>query len=518
MASFCDISGGIPSEIGNLSSLLNLQLSDNRLTGFIPTTIRNLNHLQKLYLGGNQLEGSISPDLCQLRNLGELNLSANLLTGSIHECFGQLQSLRKIFFAQNKLNAVIPLKFWELTDLQILDLSSNYLSGQVSSQIGSLKALEHLNLSSNLFSGDIPSSIDGCESLTTLILSDNKFEGSIPESLGDIMNLEALYLSNNSLSGLIPKKLERLQFLEFFNVSYNKLKGQIPNGGQFVNFTADSFVNNSALCGVSRFQVPPCPTRSKGNQWLVKYLVPPLVSVIILVVVIVIFIRRCKKRRVPLPDNLLGAALKIDWRRISYLELERGTSSFSETNLLGSGSFGSVFKAILSDGLNVAVKIFNIDLERAGKSFDTESEIVSSLRHRNLVRIIGCCVNTEFKALILAYMPNGSLERWLHSESYLLDLVQCLQIAIDVALALEYLHHGHTYTVVHCDIKPSNVLLDEDMIAHVGDFGISKLFEDGEDMVLTKTLATIGYAAPGYIYHTIYKYTNFLKFKLCYVM
>ncbi|GFQ01761.1 putative receptor-like protein kinase at3g47110 [Phtheirospermum japonicum] len=86
-------------------------------------------------------------------------------------------------------------------------------------------------------------------------------------------------------------------------------------------------------------------------------------------------------------------------------------------------------------------------------------------------------------------MPNGNC---------CLDLIQRLQVAIDVALALEYLHHGHTFSVVHCDIKPGNVLLDEDMVAHLGDFGIAKLFDDGETMVHTKTLATIGYAAPEY--------------------
>ncbi|KAL8482004.1 hypothetical protein ACS0TY_028234 [Phlomoides rotata] len=149
-------------------------------------------------------------------------------------------------------------------------------------------------------------------------------------------------------------------------------------------------------------------------------------------------------------------------------------------NLLGSGSFGSLFKATLSDGLNIAVKVFNLQLEGAKKSFDTESEVLSSIRQRNLVSVISCCTNPDFRGLILKYMPNGSLEKLLHCDSYVLDLVQRLNIAMDVALALDYLHHGHTFPVVHCDIKPSNVLLDEDMTAHIADFGISKLFDEGE--------------------------------------
>ena len=185
------------------------------------------------------------------------------------------------------------------------------------------------------------------------------------------------------------------------------------------------------------------------------------------------------------------------WKIVSERELIQGTSSFSEMNLLGKGSFGSVFKAELSDDTTAAVKVFNLELEGALKSFDTESRILVSIRHRNLIKILGCCSNEQFKALILAYMPNESLEKWMHSDVYVLDLVKRLNIAIDVALALEYLHHNHTFTVVHCDIKPNNVLLDEDMTAHVGDFGISKLSEDREAVIHTITMATIGYAAPG---------------------
>jgi LRR receptor-like serine/threonine-protein kinase FLS2 len=94
-------------------------------------------------------------------------------------------------------------------------------------------------------------------------------------------------------------------------------------------------------------------------------------------------------------------------------------------------------------------------------------------------------------------MPNGSLEKWLHSDKYFLDMLQRLNIAIDVASALQYLHHDHTPAVVHCDLKPANILLDEDMIARVCDFSIAKLFGDDQIAAQTRTLATLGYMAPG---------------------
>ena len=109
------------------------------------------------------------------------------------------------------------------------------------------------------------------------------------------------------------------------------------------------------------------------------------------------------------------------------------------------------------------------------------------------------------------FMPNGCLEKWLYSYNYFLDILERLNIMIDVGLALEYLHHGHSSTpVVHCDLKPSNILLDENMVAHVADFGISKLLGEGDDSVTqTMTIATIGYMAPGKVSNLI---SNFFLF------
>ncbi|KAL3641394.1 hypothetical protein CASFOL_016362 [Castilleja foliolosa] len=499
----CNIYGDIPSTVGNLSNLSSMLLNENQLTGFIPPTIGNLKQLGRLYLGENSLQGYIPPDLCQLSKIVELYLYENNLTGPIPECLGDVKSLRDIDLDTNKLSSTIPSNFWNLKDLLFLNLSSNYLTGQLSSQVTSFKVIYKLDLSHNQLSGNIPSSIDGCQSLEFLSLSNNKFEGSIPPSLGSVRGLITLDLSHNNLSGTIPDSLEGLKLLQYFNVSYNSLEGEIPTRGHFSNFTSQSFLNNSALCGEAKFHVPHCIRKDIGKSRLkkvgrlMKYILPPFVLVIILAAIILLLLmRRRKLKGIPVAvDNCTGV---VDWRRISYIELVRGSNDFSEMNLLGTGGFGSVFKATLSDGLIVAVKVFNLQIERVVRSFDTESEVLSNVRHRNLVQVIGCCSNPEFKALILEYMPNGSLEEWLHSESYCLDLIQSLQIAIDVASALEYLHHGHTFPIVHCDIKPSNVLLDEDMVAHLGDFGISKLFDDGETMVQTKTLATIGYAAPEY--------------------
>ncbi|XP_017979764.1 PREDICTED: probable LRR receptor-like serine/threonine-protein kinase At3g47570 [Theobroma cacao] len=185
-------------------------------------------------------------------------------------------------------------------------------------------------------------------------------------------------------------------------------------------------------------------------------------------------------------------------RRISYQELHQATNDFCESKLLGARNFGLVYQGALSDGLNIAIKVFNLEVEGSFKSFEVECEVLRNIRHRNLVKIISSCCNVDFKALVLEFMPNGSLEKWLYSHNYCLDILHRLNIMIDVASALEYLHHGQTILVAHCDLKPSNVLLDEDMVAHLGDFGIAKLLGEEDSTVQTITLATIGYMAPEY--------------------
>ncbi|KAI9073625.1 hypothetical protein K1719_044410 [Acacia pycnantha] len=155
-----------------------------------------------------------------------------------------------------------------------------------------------------------------------------------------------------------------------------------------------------------------------------------------------------------------------------------------------------VYKAVLPNEKIVAVKVFDIDMEQSSKSFDVECFDMCNLRHRNLIKIVSSCSNDHFKSLIMEFMENGSLDKWLYSHNNYLDVLQRLDIMIDVAIALEYLHHGSPTPIVHCDIKPSNILLDEDMVAHLSDFGIAKLLGENQMEIYTKTLATIGYMAP----------------------
>ncbi|KAL8499031.1 hypothetical protein ACS0TY_022116 [Phlomoides rotata] len=479
VAPYCNFKVTIPNDIGNLTNLVSLRLDQNDLSGIIPPTFTHLHTLQGLYLNNNNLEGLVPEDLCDLHNLVELNLRCNQLSGPIPTCLGNVSSLRNIFLNSNMLTSTIPSTLWDLKDLLTLDLSSNSLTGFLPPEIANLVVANYINLSMNNLSESIPNTIGKLQNLVNLSLAHNRLKGSIPASSGSMVGLVTLDLSNNNLSGSIPKSLEALRYLLYFNVSFITLNGEIPSGGPFRNFTLESFTGNNALCRNQTFfpGIPLCPSvsRHKSIRKKVKVALFILTGVVVLVTVVTlafIFIRRTRNRAC------------FHW--------------FNETNLLGIGSYGSVYRGILRDGMAIAVKVFNTQSEAAFNSFDVECEALRNIHHRNLTKVLSSCSNPDFKALVLEYMPNASLAKWLYSHNLFLDARQRLDILIDVASALEYLHHGYSTPIVHCDLKPSNVLLDEEMIAHVCDFGISKLLGDEESTVLTNTIATLGYIAPEY--------------------
>ncbi|KAF8038446.1 hypothetical protein BT93_B1096 [Corymbia citriodora subsp. variegata] len=496
----CQIRGHIPNQMGFLKSLTFLQLSDNDLDGNIPSSIGGLESLQRLYLDNNHLEGPIPDEICNLTSLGELLLQQNRISGLIPNCIGNLNSLQKFLVSSNNMRSIIPASLWSLQQLIFLNLSLNFFNGVLPVDMGKMTAIQSIDLSWNRLTGAIPSSIQELKSLSSLNLSRNSFQGSIPQSIGDLKGLDFLDLSYNELSGPIPNSMEGLPYLQNLNLSFNKLSGEIPNGGPFGNFSALSFTGNEALCGNATFQVPPCKVNEKKSSrdkrlWLL-YIILPVVSAMLLVPIICLLRKHgnATKKTSVLVENLPG----IDHPMISYQELCSGTNNFSESNLLGVGSFSSVYKGTLANGIDVAVKVLNLHIEGSLRSFDVECEVFRKIRHRNLVKVISTCINADLRALVLQYVPNGSLEKWLYSNNYNLGLHQRVKIMVDVATALDYLHHGQSEPVVHCDLKPSNVLLNKDLVAQVCDFGIAKILAENKLETQTRTLGTIGYIAPEY--------------------
>ncbi|KAA8535528.1 hypothetical protein F0562_030531 [Nyssa sinensis] len=356
VASGCQITGSIPSEIGSLKNLNYLAFSNNNINGSIPSTIGGLGKLQRLYLDGNKIEGFIPNELCHLRNLGEISMESNKLSGSIPSCIGNLSSLKKLHLNSNTLTSSIPVSLWTLKYLLFLNLSSNSLSGGLPPDMRMFNVMENMDISWNKLSGNIPSIVDAFTSLNSLNLSRNTFQGLIPESLGDLVTLEFMDLSHNNLSGTIPKSLEALSHLKHLNFSFNKLSGEIPDGGAFTNCTAGSFIQNEALCGQPIFQVPHCTRQSTSKRRkgiiLLKYILPAVVFVSILAALIIVATEyRKRKMKNPTSVDLIPA---VELRMISFQELRHATDDFSEnkssTNTKTLGTLGYIAPEYGSEG------------------------------------------------------------------------------------------------------------------------------------------------------------------------
>ena len=512
------IRGDIPIEIGNLVNLNKLGLEYNYLGGPLPVALGKLQKLEELHLSANEFSGSIPSSLGNLTKLIKLFMGANRFDGRIPPSLGNCHSLLLLNLSHNNLIGTIPEQVIGLSSLSIyLSLTHNFLIGELPFEVGNLKNLANLYLSENRLSGKIPTTLKTCLSLERLYLEGNLFEGVIPQSLEMLRGLEEIDFSQNKFSGNIPNFLSKFQSLKHLNISYNDFEGKVPTGGIFANASAISIFGNDKLCGgVEELHLPTCSKKNPHSSRMLlalKIVIP--VSIVIFVLVLLYFSPTCfmvniSRERV---FSLTASSFE-DWQlRISYEELLKSTNRFSENNLIGLGSFGSVYKGVLpGNGAIVAVKVLNLQQRGASKSFINECNVLKSIKHRNLLKIISVCSSVDhegndFKSLIFEFMCNGSLDQWLHPkndvrhQSKRLNFIQRLNIAIDVAYALEYLHHHCHTPIVHCDLKPSNILLDEDMVAHVDDFGLANfLFETSSNPSKTQTLGlkgSIGYVPPG---------------------
>ncbi|KAL3839408.1 hypothetical protein ACJIZ3_023999 [Penstemon smallii] len=185
----------------------------------------------------------------------------------------------------------------------------------------------------------------------------------------------------------------------------------------------------------------------------------------------------------------------------SYNSLRSATRSFHPSNRIGRGGFGIVYKGILRDGTQVAIKSLSAESNQGTNEFLTELNTISKIRHPNLVQLIGCCIEDNYRILVYEYLENNSLTSALLGSSgkrVELDWSKRAAICTGMASGLAFLHEYAEPRIVHRDIKASNVLLDENFIPKIGDFGLAKLFPDNVTHVSTRVAGTIGYLAPEY--------------------
>ncbi|KAK7336175.1 hypothetical protein VNO77_16708 [Canavalia gladiata] len=466
-----------------------------------------------LSLNNNKFNGTLPYQLvsnCNDLKTLSVNLSVNQLSsGNSQALFLECLKLKDFEAAYNHIGGSIGSRIGDLRMLQRLDLSWNKLSGSLPNQMGNLQNMKWMLLGGNNLTGEIPSQLGQLTSLAVLNLSHNGLVGAIPP-LANAKSLEILLLDHNNLSGEIPLSFSTLSSLVELDVSFNNLSGHIPHlqhpsdcdsykGNEHMHTCPDPFSVSPASLPVP-LEIKQLHKRRKLKTWVIAGVTSASVALCMLLgIVLVIFSGRSKFGRLSSIRRRQVVTFQDVPIELSYDGVANATGNFSIRYLIGTGGFGSTYKAELSPGFLVAIKRLSIGRFQGIQQFETEIRTLGRIRHKNLVTLIGYYVGKAEMFLIYNYLSGGNLEAFIHDRSGKnVQWPVIYKIAKDIAEALAYLHYSCVPRIVHRDIKPSNILLDEDLNAYLSDFGLARLLEVSETHATTDVAGTFGYVAPEY--------------------
>ncbi|KAJ8541534.1 hypothetical protein K7X08_002350 [Anisodus acutangulus] len=526
------LTGSIPKTLFNLRNLTKLLLISNVLTGGIPPDIGNCTSLSRLRLGSNRLDGQIPPEIGRLPSLSFLELSENRFTGSIPPAIGNCAQLEMVDLHGNNLQGTIPSSFVSLAGLNVLDLSMNRISGNIPEDVGKLTSLNKLILNGNNIDGTVPKSLGFCQDLQLLDLSSNRLAGLIPAEIGHLQGLDILFnLSRNFLTGPVPESfsnfsklanmdishnmltgslrvLSNLDNLVSLNVSYNNFSGILPNTKFFQGLPSSVFLGNQELCTNTTACHLGGNHDHHGLKSIRKITIAIVLSIfmamLVLTASIAIFIRAqgeiCQK-----DDEENG----LEWEFTPFRKLSFSVNDvvprLSESNIVGKGCSSFVYRVETPSGQVIAVK--KLLSKKIGEVpqrdfFSAEVRTLGSIRHKNIVRLLGCCNNGKTRLLLFDYISNGSLAGLIHEKRVFLDWDARFNIILGAAQGLAYLHHDCIPPIVHRDIKANNILVGPQFEAFLADFGLAKLLNTSSDTSRASTIiaGSYGYIAPEYGY------------------
>ncbi|XP_027364916.1 cysteine-rich receptor-like protein kinase 10 isoform X2 [Abrus precatorius] len=259
--------------------------------------------------------------------------------------------------------------------------------------------------------------------------------------------------------------------------------------------------------------VPPTnPPNSGGSSGvssgkIVAIVVPITVAVLLFIVAICFLSKRAAKKHTPFCFSAGTEISAVESLRFGFSTIEAATNKFSDANKLGEGGFGEVYKGLLRNGQEIAVKRLSKSSGQGGEEFKNEVEVVAKLQHRNLVRLLGFCLEGEEKILVYEFVPNKSLDYIIFDpeKRRALDWSRSYKVIEGIARGIQYLHEDSRLKIIHRDLKASNILLDEDMNPKISDFGMARIF--GVDQTQGNTnriVGTYGYMSPEYAMHGEY--------------
>ncbi|XP_010244582.1 PREDICTED: probable LRR receptor-like serine/threonine-protein kinase At1g06840 isoform X3 [Nelumbo nucifera] len=518
------ISGSLPAEIGYLPNLDRLQVDQNQLSGPIPNSFSNLNRIKHLHLNNNSLSGQIPPELSKLSSLLHLLLDNNNLSGYLPPELSNILDLRILQLDNNHFNeSEIPASYKNMSKLVKLSLRNCSLQGAIP-DLSSIPHLHYLDLSWNELTGSIPSN-KLSDRITTIDLSHNHLNGSIPANFSVLPHLQRLSLENNLLSGSVPSTIwENMTFtssasltLDLRNNSLSNILGDLhPPTNVSIRLQGNPVCNNVNKRNMVQF----CQSEARGEETLVNFgpqgsmiskrtlallLFGAITCAIMIPAAIAMLIAKRKFRHHPsLSSKHLSSkiSIKIDGVKVfKFKEMVLATDNFNISTQVGQGGYGKVYKGILEDNTVVAIKRAEEGSLQGQKEFLTEIELLSRLHHRNLVSLIGYCVEQGEQMLIYEFMPNGTLRDWLCVKAKeRLSFGMRLHIALGSARGILYLHTEANPPIYHRDIKASNILLDSKLNAKVADFGLSRLAPvPDEEGMMPGHISTIVKGTPGYL-------------------
>ncbi|KAJ1691079.1 hypothetical protein LUZ63_015234 [Rhynchospora breviuscula] len=549
--------GEIPASLGLLPNLTDIRLFNNNLTGQLPETLGNYSKLWNLEVDDNRLSGQLPPELCSGNNLVSIVASNNFFTGEIPSSLRNCYTLNNIQLYNNRFSGEFPSNVWSVANLttvmihdneftgmlpkilppnltrlemhnnrfngqipfiaerlQVFRASNNLLNGKLPSTFTGLPVLQELSLGSNQITGSLPFNILDLRFLTELNLSQNQLTSSIPPAIAVLRGLTTLDLSENHLSGSIPVELTDLT-LDFLNLSFNQLTGMVPSAFNEEPYS-QSFLSNPGLCKSNKsvLDLPLCDNKSDSDivpnlskrlsKWLIAFMVVGCAAFIGTAFIGIVIASKHRKR---IKDSLYHESWKLTtFTALDFTELDI-LDKLAEDNLIGRGGSGTVYKINLRNSTQRIIAVKKIwcgqrPEPKLEKQFKAEVQILGSMKHANIVKLLCCIASTQTKLLVYEYMENSSLDRWLHERKRMdkwtpLDWPTRLQIAISAAQGLCHMHHDCSPPVVHRDVKSSNILLDPEFKAKIADFGLARvLLKEGEPETVSAIAGSYGYMAP----------------------